>query len=224
MAEGVAYLRQAEWEFRHEVSPQDLVRLKGFHADHENLSSFDPSAPWGAVLMTAVTGTTALEFWGQRLETQARRFLEGRGMTSSSWVARQEAAYLPSGGEGLSARGYHPVPAPPQDAHMPTKKQRRAERAAPLSSKGPNSKGRGGKKSNAGERLLDGRYKFVESGLVICWRWNRSVDGRSTVCNSSPPWAHACEWRRGQHRAVSCPAHPGWPPPMVRSGKGGKHT
>ena len=73
----------------------------------------------------------------------------------------------------------------------------------------------------ANQRRPDNRYMYTEDGTELCYTFNRAADGCGAECTAQPPRAHACEWCRGQHRAIRCPSHPNWvPPPKMGKGKG----
>jgi hypothetical protein len=88
--------------------------------------------------------------------------------------------------------------------------------------KGKGTKSKNGKnknqnknKSNKGtenEKRTDGRFTKSNNGVQLCFGFNRNKGGCSTPCPTER--AHYCEWCRQPHRAIDCPKHPGWVPPV----------
>ena len=90
--------------------------------------------------------------------------------------------------------------------------------------KGKGSKGKGkdkdqnkGRNKNKGaenERRNDGRFIRSNNGSQLCFTFNRNKGGCSVPCPDER--AHACEWCRQPHRAIDCPKHPNWVPPVAQ--------
>ena len=198
---------RAEWEFRHEFAVTELRKQRQFHAAHPDMSAYDPNRPWNSVLLAAVTGITAIQYWEAALKEKARRWMEsGRSKTHPSWVNKHEAHLPPP----------PPTPGPKQD--------RKRKRATPPPQKQWQSDtgGKGGKPNDRdpNAKRNDGRYFWTVDFVHLCFAYNRNENGCGRVCTAQPPRAHVCEWCRGAHRAIQCPVHPGWKPPAKGKSKG----
>ena len=155
---------------------------------------------------------------------------------------------FPGGGGGgaFSGGGGRPGPPNPQSpAGTGKRAQKRAAAAAAANAAGgplkfakqhqlalANLGGQPGGGASAGsdangqwwnKQREDGRYMYNEARTKICYKFNREPNGCVTdptaPCACQPKRAHQCEWCRGNHRAINCPAHPDWMPPLPK-GKG----
>ena len=231
----------AEWTCRFEWAPKELRCQRLFAESNPAFSSFNKVQPWNSVLLAAVSGIEAMQFWKTELEDKARAWQrQGHAAARPSWVNRQEALYQPGGATAARSPGGNgaQVGGQPQVQNPPGTGRRAARKAAAETRRGsqgqppppppvPNPEWANGRPPRRGQypewanqRRPDGRYMYAEDGTEICYTYSRTADGCSTECTATPPRAHACEWCRGQHRSIRCPSHPNWVPPPKTKGKG----
>ena len=221
-----------DWEYRYEVAPEEMERQREFHSSSPQFSSFNPDMPWNSVLMAAVKGVEAIQYW-DKVREKARRWLDHRREpTQSGWGKHQEDLYAPMrppSAAGRAAAG----PGLGEQASGSDRKRRRQDwfentvaksaRQTPQQGQPPPPPPAQGSRigDKVSWRRSDGRFFTDEEGVDLCYAWGRAADGCADVCRSNPPRSHACEWCRERHRSVKCPTHPNWVPlPQKGSGKG----
>ncbi len=221
---------QAEWECRFEWAPDELRRQRQFHEQNPTLSQFNPAMPWNSVLLAAVRGVEALQFWEAALKEKARQWeVSPRASTHPSWVERQAQLYAAGPGCGAGAAGSGLNSKPQQVQNPPGTGKRAMKRARQETARqdgGRNVMPRIAENAGHPRKANDGkRYLTTYDGKELCFAWNRNAEGccRAGPCGGNPPRHHGCELCLGAHRAIHCPSNPGWqPPPRKGAGKGQK--
>ena len=77
------------------------------------------------------------------------------------------------------------------------------------------TKGGGKGKSGGNPRSSDGRFKFDNDKVPLCWDWNHAADGCCEPCPKR--FSHSCEFclAKQKHRSIDCSRKPrGWVPPQ----------
>ena len=134
------------------------------------------------------------DFWKEELEDKAVDFREQRKEHS-----RGASKPAKGGGKGsASASGSG------------------GRRSRSRSRRGGSSTGRAG--SSHPQKTADGRFRTTKQGMQLCYEFNRNDEGCRRECTQER--AHVCEWCLSAHRAIQCPKHPGWVPPVKGRGKG----
>ena len=194
---------QADIRCRSEMWVTERWAQEEFHSSHPNLSAFNPAMPWNSVIKSSATDT---EFWDRELKEPAQNFSFSRFNNSS----------------GQRSGGQFVAPPPP-----PVQLQGAGRQEQPSKKRKKNTYASGAPKgqTNPAEdaKRPDGRYYRDRHGAELCYTYNRSENGCSNgACTSQR--SHACEWCRQPHRAIACPKHPGWTPPVAKGkGKGAQH-
>ena len=186
----------ADQRCRREWFEQERRRQESFHAANPELSALCTEMPWNSVFQAAAH---APEFWKDNLEEPAvLARVDGRGARDGGGRPRSRSPPARRAGGAAPA-----APAP---------------KGGGKARNGKGGKGRAnGAQGDPDARQTDGRYFKNQQGLQLCFVWNRSPDGCSDrSCPAAR--AHACEWCRGNHRAIHCTVHPNWVPPA-----GGQH-
>ena len=193
----------AEWELRHEWSLQELRRQRAFHAEYPQLSKYNPDKPWNSVLLAAVQGVEAMQYWKRALEDKARRWMDSdKSQESPSWVTRQEEYYHPALGTGSGQKG---ASAFPQNTQNPPGSGKRAEKRK-ASEMARQTKEAGRQQSATApsgsvsrpafreesalswvdRRRSDGRWMYAKNEQELCYKHNREDDGCGKECSCKP--------------------------------------
>ena len=222
---------QAEWEYRHEFAVEEVRRQAEFHEQVPNLSGYNPEMKWNSVLLAADSGKEAEKFWDSRLKTRARLWQDSpEALKQPSWISRQEALAGPLGSTAVQQQAVAPAGqvaagsgGAPSKRQLKRKWRQEIHQTPPADA--PPQSGRSQEKAWydwVNEKHPDGRFKRAEDGKDFCFLFGRNKDGCTTVCSTTPPRSHTCEWCRGPHRSISCSTHPDWEPPQANP-KGGKN-
>lgn len=205
---------KAEWEFRFEYALVELRRQRSFHAQFPGMSQYNPEKPWNSVLLAGITGLPALEYWNAADKDAQKEVNRVRGGSQPPPLAGRQPD--PFGGAQHTQ-------APYGLGKKAAKRAAAQAAAAQFVGKKPKGGGKQAKQPPSTDtpfRRIDGRYTTTVDGVDLCYTWNRNAGGCGQTCQGTPPRAHACEWCRGEHRAINCPSHPGWVPPPKGKSKG----
>ena len=205
--------QKAEAKLRSSWALAEKRRQEDFFETNPDLSKYDPTRPWGTVLLASIKGVDSIDYWENNFKEPARKWeREGGQKRIASWADRLEDDPL-SGPASSSNVGQ--VQNPPGQGRRALKRQAAVARDAGRTQAPPPPQRHSevAQRPNwADTQRPDGRYLYDVGGTEICFKYSRNANGCTTACEARPARAHCCEWCRGPHRSIHCTVHPNWVP------------
>ena len=179
-------------------------RLANEHAEITGVglkSDFDPLQPWDLVFREAARDR---DFWYLEVEKKVVQYVTAQ--RSRPQLADPEFGQLRFAGalgkrSGGDFRDEEEEP-PKKRQQKKSKREKREDTQKKRDDGGQNfgggGKGKGKGPKNPDKKDAQGKYIYDEDGNQLCWGWNKSKDGCSSICPNRR--THKCEICRGNHR------------------------
>ena len=160
-------------------------------------SDFNPTKPWDLVVREAARDT---EYWHSEVDKKVVQYVTS--LRSQSQLTDPGCGAIVFAGERGAKRGLSDDNLQERAKSKKQKTQQkdkvRPDGLPPARTRDAGPRGRGRGSGGSGSR--NNKHFKTDSGVEVCWAWNRSATGCTEPCPKAR--AHVCERCRGDHRAV----------------------